>query len=167
LRMSFNYNNGLPMNQANEQFKKYLSERGLRFTPQRRAVLDQVFEMHGHFDAEDLYNELRNGGNGVSRATVYRTLKHLEECKLVREVLRCQDRAQYEHTLGHPHHDHMVCVKCGKIIEFSDPAIEAQQRKICKRHGFKPLEHRLGIRGICEDCQRKEGKREKDADDCG
>jgi len=155
------------MKQAHDQFKNYLSRRGLRFTPQRRAVLEEVFSIHEHFDAEDLYNRLRNNGSGVSRATVYRTLKHLEECKLVREVLRCQGRAHYEHILGHAHHDHLVCVKCGKVIEFSEPAIEAQQRKICKRHGFKPLEHRLGIQGICEECQKKEGKRESDADDRG
>lgn len=155
------------MKQAHDRFKNYLAARGLRFTRQRRAVLDQVFSIHGHFDAEDLYARLRHNGGSVSRATVYRTLKHLEECKLVREVLRCRGRAHYEHILGHPHHDHMVCVECGKVIEFIEPAIEAQQRKICKRHGFKPLEHRLGIRGICEECRKKEGKRKGDADDRG
>jgi len=144
------------MKQAQDQFKNYLSARGLRFTPQRQAVLDKVFDIHEHFDADDLYDSLQGNGGGVSRATVYRTLKHLEDCRLVREVLRCQGSAHYEHTLGHPHHDHMVCVKCGKIIEFNDPIIEAQQRKICKKHGFKHLDHRLGIRGLCEKCRREE-----------
>ena len=144
--------------EAEWTFHSYLADRALRFTPQRRAVLEEVFATHQHFDADELFERLKTKHKNVSRATVYRTLNHLVACKLVKEVLRRQGRAYYEHTLGHPHHDHLLCVECGRVIEFRDPSIEESQRRICETYHFEPIEHRLGIRGICRACQdKKEG----------
>jgi Fur family ferric uptake transcriptional regulator len=113
----------------------------------------------GHFDAEDLYESCRRAGQNVSRATVYRTLGHLRDCGLVKEVLREHGRSSYETVYGHDHHDHMLCVACGGVIEFCDDRIEDLQQRICRRHGFKPLDHRMGIRGLCRDCRRAERRK--------
>ena len=69
--------------------------------------------------------------------------------------MRCQGRSQYERTSGFPHHDHLVCIKCGKIFEFKDDGIERRQNRVCRRFGFKSTGHRLGVRGYCRSCQTK------------
>jgi Fur family ferric uptake transcriptional regulator len=143
------------VNGALDRFRSYLRREGLRFTAQRRAVLEEAMRRADHFDADHLCEALRSAGEGVSRATVYRTLGHLRECGLVKEVLQCRGRASYETVYGIGHHDHMLCVECGKVIEFRDDKIEEQQRRVCRRHGFKSLEHRMGIRGICKECLAK------------
>lgn len=141
------------------QLRAYLAERGMRLTAQRRMVVEEVFRRPGHFDAEELYESFRAAGRHVSRATVYRALGHLRECGLVNELLQYRERARYEPVFGQDHHDHMLCVRCGKVIEFRNERIEELQRRICRTHGFKALEHRMGIRGICRECRRaKKGK---------
>ena len=139
----------------------YLRRSGLRATPQRRAVLREVLRGGEHFDAEQLYDRLRERGKKVSLATVYRTLGLLTEAGLIREVLQGDgDRARYEAVYGHPHHDHMVCVECGRVIEFCDERIEQLQRLVCRRHGFRALDHRMGIRGVCRQCREARAGRE-------
>jgi Fur family ferric uptake transcriptional regulator len=135
-------------------FRSYLADHRLRLTAQRRRILEEIFEQDGHFDAEEFYEMFRAAGSDVSRATVYRTLGHLCGSGLLREVLRLHGRAHYEHVHGHEHHDHMVCVRCGKVIEFSDRRIEQLQDRVCRRQGFTPLEHRMSIGGICGACRR-------------
>jgi Fur family ferric uptake transcriptional regulator len=136
-----------------ERFSEFLKERGLKFTLERKAILAAIFSFHKHFDIEELYEKLRKQGEHLSRATIYRTLPLLIESDLINETLRCQGRISYEHTFGHKHHDHMVCIKCGRIIEFRSEEIEKLQEGMCKKYGFKPLEHRLGIKGYCKSCQ--------------
>ncbi|MCD6413544.1 MAG: transcriptional repressor [Elusimicrobia bacterium] len=136
-------------------FKEFLKGRGLKFTPERKAVLREVFSLHRHFDAETLYQELYRKKVRISRASVYRTLPLLVKSGLIAETLRCQGKTSYEHIYGHGHHDHMLCIGCGKVIEFRSEKIEKLQNEICRRHGFKPVEHRLGIKGYCRECQRK------------
>lgn len=158
LRMSFNSNKAgvSPRSErmagADARFRAYLAERGLRLTAQRQLVLAEALRRAGHFDAEELYEAFRAGRKGVSRATVYRTLARLNECGLIKEALRLGGRARYEAVYGINHHDHMVCAECGRVIEFCDEAIEELQERVCRRHGFKPLEHRMGIRGVCRKC---------------
>lgn len=135
-----------------EIFRAHLKKRGLKFTPERKMVLVGVFSLHKHFDVDQLYESLRNNGEYLSRATIYRTLPLLVESGLIKEAMRCQGRTTYEHVLGHNHHDHLVCISCGKIIEFEEEKIEKLQDAICKRYGFKPVEHRLGISGYCKKC---------------
>jgi Fur family ferric uptake transcriptional regulator len=140
-----------------------LRGRNLQWTPQRDSIFQEVLQTQGHFDAEELSDRLKAKAKRVSRATVYRTLPHLQESGLIQEVLRIEGRAQYERRAGH--HDHMLCVRCGRIIEFRQEAIERLQNKVCRSYGFKPLEHRMGIRGICKECREKsEGKSNDDLD---
>jgi len=140
---------------VNEKFKNFLKSKGLKFTPERKTILEGVFSLHKHFDTEELYEKLRKQGKHLSRATIYRTLPLLVESDLIRETLRCQERVSYEHTFGHTHHDHLLCIGCGKIIEFKEEKIERLQEAICKKYGFKTVEHRLGIKGYCRKCGKK------------
>ncbi len=138
-----------------EEFKNYLQKRGMKFTPERKIILDEVFSLRTHFDVERLYKKLHRYAKGISWATIYRTLPLLIESGLVREALRYKEKVSYEHTFGQQHHDHMVCIGCGKIIEFRDERIERLQDKICKKYKFTPVEHRLGIKGYCDKCKSR------------
>jgi len=144
------------MGGATEQVRDFLRHKSLQCTRQREHILHEVLASEGHFDADDLCERLRRRHLRVSRATVYRTLPLLEEGGLIRQVFRVGGRVQYE--LRAPHHDHMLCIRCGKTIEFKDERIEDLQRDVCDRHGFKPIEHRMGIRGICRACRRRTGR---------
>jgi len=138
-----------------DEFKNYLRKNGLKFTPERQLILKGVLSLHKHFDIDQLWEKLHQKDNRLSRATIYRTLPLLVDCNLIQETLRCQGRVHYEHIFGHKHHDHMVCIKCGKVIEFRNEEIERLQEEVCKKYHFKPVDHRLGIRGYCEECQKK------------
>ncbi len=137
-------------------FRDYLRAKGLKFTPERRMVLEEIFSFSGHFDVEALYDKLRHRVGGLSLATIYRTMPLLIKAGLIKEVMRCQNRPQYERCFGSPHHDHLICIKCGRVFEFREEEIERLQDKVCQRFGFRPIEHRLGIKGYCKNCQIKE-----------
>ena len=142
------------MNTCEGIFRNYLKERGLKFTPERQLILKTVFSLHQHFDIDQLWERLHRKDRRLSRATIYRTLPLLIDSGLIQETFRCQEKVSYEHTFGHKHHDHMLCLKCGKVIEFRDERIEKLQEAVCKKYGFKVIQHRLGIRGYCEKCQK-------------
>ncbi|MBN1694581.1 transcriptional repressor [candidate division WOR-3 bacterium] len=143
------------MKKEKEIFKKYLVGKGLKLTSERELILEEVFSRHDHFDAEALFQAFRARSENVSRATIYRTLPLLVESGLVQEALRCGERVCYEHIYGHKSHGHMICIGCGKIIEFENKALEKIRKKVCEEYGFKPVEFRFGIKGYCKDCQKK------------
>ena len=134
-------------------FEKFLSENNLKDTPQRRAVLDAVFSTHHHFDAEELVDILRHKDKRISRATVYRVLDLLVKGEFVRAMDLGESRKMYEHVVGHKHHDHLICTKCGGTIEFDDGLIELLQKKVCSRLNFEADFHSLRIFGRCENCR--------------
>jgi len=139
------------------KLRQYLRKRGLRFTPEREAILREAFSTHDHFDVNDIFTKLREKGSRVSMATVYRTLNLLVEAGLLREIITEERHKHYEHIYGHAHHDHLFCIKCGKVINFEEPRIERLQQEVCEKEGFKPKYHRLQIMGYCRDCQGEEG----------
>jgi len=134
-------------------FRQFLEERGQRLTKERNAVLQKAFSCKAHFDPEALYLEMRKKGLKASRASVYRTLNLLCECGLVEKVSKTDHGTIYEHTFGHQHHDHMVCINCGKVIEFYSENLEKFQEEICRERDFKGKSHTLEIRGYCRHCQ--------------
>ena len=136
-----------------EIFMNYLKRKGLKFTPEREAILEGAFSIHKHFDADELYEKLRKQKKHPSKASIYRTLPLLIESGLISESLRCRGRVSYELIFGHAHHDHLICIKCGKIIEFKEEGIERLQEEVCKKYGFEPIDHKLGIKGYCEKCK--------------
>jgi Fur family ferric uptake transcriptional regulator len=135
-----------------DKFRNYLKKKGLKFTPEREVILKEIFSLHKHFDVDELYLRVHRKNRRLSRATIYRTLPLLVESGLIVETFRCLGRSSYEHIFGHPHHDHMICIKCGKVIEFSSEKIKRLQEEICKKYGFKSVEYRLGIKGYCKKC---------------
>ena len=137
------------------KFSEHLSRKGLKLTPERKKILNGIFSSHKHFDTETLYEALRSKGENISRATIYRTLPLLLESGLVREAVRYKDRVSYEHVFGHGNHGHMICVKCGRVIEFQDDGIEKLRDSISQKHNFKPKEHRFSIRGYCNKCIKR------------
>ncbi|MCE9594769.1 MAG: transcriptional repressor [Planctomycetes bacterium] len=136
-------------------FEAFLKRRALKLTTQRRRIFDRAFETHEHFSAERLYRWLVDEpGTRVSRATVYRTLGLLVEGEFMHSLDAGRGELVYEHTAGHQHHDHMVCLSCGKIEEFVDPMIEELQLAACVRKGFELVDHDLRLLGYCKACRR-------------
>lgn len=137
-------------------FGIYLRHRGLKNTPERVAIAQEVLSIDEHFDPEELQARLRRKGIRVSRATIYRTLEHLINSDLVRKTsLDLEHKTSfYENTLVRRHHEHMVCLACGMVIEFTSPRIEALQEEICRKHRFRPIRHTHQIMGHCRKCQR-------------
>jgi len=137
-------------------FERFLKSRKLRLTPQRERIFERAFATHEHFSAETMYGWLRaEGGPRVSRATVYRTLSLLLEGEFMRSLDTGSGELVYEHTMGHQHHDHLLCEECGKIEEFYDEAIEERQRAVCDERGFVLRSHDLRLVGTCRACARK------------
>lgn len=134
-------------------FRKFLEDRGWRFTKQRQAILLKASEYKGHFDPESLYLAMREKGIKASRASVYRTLNLLYECGLVEKVRKTRQGTIYEQSIGRKHHDHMVCIRCGKNIEFYSEKLEKLKQKICTEMDFIGTNHNLEIRGYCRNCQ--------------
>lgn len=136
------------------KFQEYLQSKGLKFTPERQSLLNWVFKSHKHFEAEDLLLDIRQSGERVSKATIYRTLSLLVKCGLLREVIFGEKHSHYEHIHENEHHDHLVCSGCSKIIEFTDEEIERLQDAVCQQYQFLPESHRLQIQGLCKECQK-------------
>jgi Fur family transcriptional regulator, ferric uptake regulator len=142
----------LIMETPSDTFITHLRSKGLIFTQERRRILEAVFSLRKHFDFDDLYDMMKEHAARVSRATIYRTLPLLIESGLIREAFRGLAGAQYEHVYGHAHHDHMLCIRCGRYVEFNDERIEKAQEEVCNKFGFFPVDHKLGIRGYCRKC---------------
>tara|TARA_B100000131_G_C18116817_1_gene611552 strand:+ start:1073 stop:1501 length:429 start_codon:yes stop_codon:yes gene_type:complete len=122
------------------QFKEALKTEGLRFTSQRLAVLEDIVTSSDHRDCDQIHLSINKGKNKVSKATVYRTVDVLLEHNFVRK-LQIGDSAKYESKLDSPHHDHMICIETGDIIEFVDDRIERIQEQIAKDKGYKIIKH--------------------------
>lgn len=135
-----------------QEFERRLRDKGLRITPERRKILAEILRNTAHFGAETLYDRLRSRNERVSRATVYRTIGHLVESGILRRYDLGDRQALYEPCFGKEHHEHMICVVCGKILEFVDEEIERLQDETCRRTGFRPITHTLQIHGVCGDC---------------
>jgi len=139
-----------------KRFELFLSSHSLKLTLQRRRVFDRAFATHEHFSAEQLYAWLAaEPGPRVSRATVYRTLALLLDGHFVQALDTGRGELLYEHVLGHAHHDHMLCLECGRIEEFYDDRIEELQVEACRKKGFQLVSHEHRLKGYCRSCSRR------------
>ena len=147
---------------AHEQFAIFLAKSSLRYTDERRAVVGAVFEKHRHFEADDLLVWARAHRPRVSRATIYRTLELLVSSGLVRQMTFGDKSAQhYEQVLGIPHHDHLICLACGRVQEVFSADLEREQDALCERHGFEVHHHNLEVFGLCRRCRAAGAKVKK------
>ncbi|MFQ6133971.1 MAG: Fur family transcriptional regulator [Armatimonadota bacterium] len=139
---------------ARQLFEEHMAAHGLRRTPQREAVVREFLGCEHHCSPEEIYDLLRRKGRRVGFSTVYRTLKLLTDCGLAREVQFEEGVTRFEHLYGHDHHDHLICLKCGALIEFSNSTIERVQDEVAAEHGFEPRRHKMEIYGFCQSCRR-------------
>lgn len=136
-------------------FNDYLKKSNLKLTKQRKEILRIFITTDRHLSVDDFYNIARKKNSRIGHATVFRTLKLLNEAGIARKVDLGDKIIRYEHKYGHQHHDHLICIKCGKFIETLDREIEKLQDKLCKKFNFLPRRHRLEIFGICKRCSYK------------
>ncbi|MCF7825149.1 MAG: transcriptional repressor [Candidatus Marinimicrobia bacterium] len=140
----------------NQALKKVLREHELKATNQRVALLKLLDATNEHFDADEIYLALRQKQKNVSRATVYRSLEALVEQHLVSRVDFGDGRMRFERCQDEDeHHDHLICEKCGQVIEFFNLEMEAQQLSVCEEHDFTPSTHTMHIFGTCAECRKK------------
>ncbi len=133
-----------------------LRRKGLRWTAQRRQIVQAVFSTHDHFSADELVDRCNLQDATASRATVYRTLAMLEEAGFVEGFNPGDGVQRYEHVLGHEEHAHMVCIESGRIFEFVLPELDALLKREADRHGFEIDSHSLKVLGVYRgDAQRK------------
>ena len=134
-----------------EALAAYLEQHKLKRTKQREIILDVFLEAHDHVTSEELYQAIRQSNPRIGYTTVYRTMKLLVDAGLAQERHFADGIARYE--IEHEHHDHLVCTKCGKIVEFECQMIEQSQLDIAEQYGFLVLRHRHELYGHCGDCR--------------
>ena len=122
-------------------FIEALQSEEIKLTPQRQAVFSNIMNSDGHRECEDIHQSLVKEGVNVSRATVYRTLDILVNYNLIRKLVIGNKKAKYEKKIGRKHHDHMICIETGNIIEFENEKIEELQEKEAEKHGYEIVKH--------------------------
>ena len=144
--------------EARDIFSAYLDNRKQRKTQERFAILEEAYSRTDHFDVESLYVHMKNKNYRVSRATVYNTLDLLMECDLVKRHQFGTGQAVYEKSYGYRQHDHLICLDCGKVLEYCDPRVGEIQSMIGQLLEFDIKHHSLVMYGKClkENCDRKE-----------
>jgi Fur family transcriptional regulator, ferric uptake regulator len=139
--------------EVNTIFSTHLENSGFRKTPERFAIIEEIYKRHDHFDAEALYIHMKTQNYRVSRATVYNTLELLVNCDLVKKHQFGKNLAQYEKSYGFKQHDHVICAKCSKVVEFCDPRVQQIKSMIGELLNFQITHHSLNLYGICGTCQ--------------
>jgi Fur family ferric uptake transcriptional regulator len=135
-------------------FEEYIAAKNLKMTPQRKLILDAFLEAGDHFSVDEFYSRLKKLDKSIGQATVYRTMKLLEEAGLARRLDYDPRTARYEQSDLTSHHDHLVCDRCGKVVEFESPRIEELQEILAKEKGFQLTGHRMYLFGICPECRK-------------
>ena len=139
-------------------FRRYLHGERLKFTPERAMILDAVLRKEGLFGADELVTDLKSLGHRVSRATAYRTLSHLQDAGILKQVFFDNKQSFYEVIAGRQAYDYLICVATGKVIEFSSDKVRRLRDEICREHGFEPLSHQLHIYGMSSEAGIKAAK---------
>lgn len=139
-----------------ELFRRYLRDHNLPVTQQREAVAEAVFFADGHVSVGDIERSLRQRGLRIGKATVYRTLTLLITAGLVQEHDFGEGFKRYEPLASQSHHEHLICLSCGKVVEFSSERLERMKALIAEEYGFRHHHHRLQIYGFCRECQTRD-----------
>lgn len=145
-----------------EKFREYLASRPdlKRFSQPQKELVSHIFARHKHFDTNELLDDLKEAGRGVSRATVYRTLKLLVDAGLLRRI-EVGTRTIFDHDYGYPAHDHLVCTQCGIMIEFQNEKLDDVLHEVAGTNGFQAEGRSLVIRGVCSACNSARAARRR------
>ena len=138
-----------------ERFQELLKRQGLKLTRERRELLDQVLELKKHFDSDSLYETIKKKGSRIARDTVYRTMPLLLECGVLQKSVGDGRKEYFERTDVKGHHDHMVCIACGNVIEFHSEALEELQERLAEEYRFDLIFHDHRLFGRCFECKEK------------
>jgi Fur family ferric uptake transcriptional regulator len=155
----------LPYEPVCAVFRRYLHGQKLKFTPERAMILDAALRKTGLFDAEQLVSDLKQLGHRVSRATVYRTLNHLHDAGILKQVFFDNKQSYYEVIAGRQACDYLICVQTGRVIEFSSDKLRKLRDEICAQHGFEPISHQFHIYGISPEARANGKKRSNRSSD--
>ncbi len=147
-----------PNEERQALLQRFMAEHGLKSTRQRGLIIDAFFERPGHLSVEELWSKVRAVDQHVSVATVYRTMKLLADSGLAHAQNFGDGQTRYEAAVGREHHDHLICTRCGKIVEFEDDRIEELQDAVARRHGFQVTSHKMELYGLCKSCQAEVGR---------
>ena len=145
---------------AEYKFEQFVAEKGLRHTAQRQQILQVFLSMERHLTTQDLYDLVRRKDKSIGYATVARTVKLMCESGICRQVDFGDGVQRFEHKYGHEHHDHLICLKCGRFVEIYSKKLEKLQEELVRRHSYVQERHKLDIFGICPRCRQKD-KRKK------
>jgi Fur family ferric uptake transcriptional regulator len=134
--------------------RAFVKAKGLHESKIRDLIVETFLSAQDHLGLDEILDRVRAKNPGVGMATVYRTMRLLEEAGLVQTRNFNAGPTLYEMVLGRPHHDHLICQRCGLIVEFVNEPIERMQEKVAEQHGFELLRHRHELFGLCKDCRR-------------
>lgn len=146
------------MQSPEQVLDQHLKEKGIRHSEQRNKVLEVFIKSEKHLTANELYDIVRKKYPKIGYATVYRAIKVISAAGLAEEIDFGKGAKIFEHKQGNQHHDHLICVQCGKFVEAVNPKIEKLQEQMAKDHGFILLKHKLNLFGICRECNKKVSK---------
>jgi len=138
-------------------FRRYLHGEKLKFTPERAMMLDAVLRKQGLFGPDQLLEDLKSLGHRVSRATLYRTLSHLQDAGILKQVFFDNKQSYYEVIAGRQTYDYLICVATGRVIEFNSDKLRKLRDEICREHGFEPLSHQFHVFGLSPEGKEKGG----------
>jgi Fur family transcriptional regulator, ferric uptake regulator len=142
-------------------FTSYLETHQQRRTPERFAILEEIYDRSTHFHAEELYEKMKNKNFRISRATVYNTLELLQQCDLIKKHQFNTGQAIYERSYGFRQHDHLICSDCNQLLEFCDPRIQQIKDKMGEILQFNIFHHALTLYGKCNNASCPNRKKEK------
>ena len=144
---------------AKEKFEKFVAQERLRRTEQRDKILDTFMATERHVTVQELYDLVRSRHKGIGYATVARTVKLMCDSGVCRQVDFGEGALRYEHKYGHNHHDHLICVRCGRFEEIYSPKLEKIQHELVKKHGYVQESHKLDIFGLCPRCAKEDTRK--------
>lgn len=136
---------------ALQALEEHVKKAGLRMTRQRRVIAEVIIDLEGHVNIEQLYDAVRTRDKNIGYATLYRTIKLLREVGIVSATQFGEGPARYESNVARDHHDHLVCQRCGLIVEFENEAIEQLQLDVARMHGMALTDHTMELYGVCLD----------------
>ena len=140
-------------------FEQYLNDKGIRYSKPRMQVFDIFIKTEKHLTAYEIYELTKAKYPRIGYATVYRARKVICDAEIAEETNFGDGSKHYEHKYGHDHHDHLICTKCGVLIEVLQPEIEVMQEEMAEKHNFTITSHKLQIFGICGKCVEEKSEK--------